>query len=70
LTDVTEIAPGKPVDEEVRSYLSAGRKYYASDAEIRAAASVVSFYLNGRPGRDTPKGCSLTCHPFRAVSGA
>jgi alkylated DNA nucleotide flippase Atl1 len=42
---------GKPVDEGVRSYLSTGRKYYASDAEIKAAAATMPFYLNGRPGQ-------------------
>jgi hypothetical protein len=51
LSVVTEISPDKPVDEEVRSYLSAGRKYYASDTEIRTAASAIPFYLNGRPGQ-------------------
>jgi alkylated DNA nucleotide flippase Atl1 len=51
LSVVTEISPDKPVDEEVRSYLSAGRKYYASDAEIRTATSAIPFYLNGRPGQ-------------------
>lgn len=51
LSVVTEISTEKPVDEEVRRYLSAGRKYYASDAEIRTAASAIPFYLNGRPGQ-------------------
>jgi alkylated DNA nucleotide flippase Atl1 len=48
---LTEIDPAKPVDEGVRSYLSTGRKYYASDAEIRAATAAMPFYLNGRPGQ-------------------
>jgi alkylated DNA nucleotide flippase Atl1 len=51
LSVVTEMTPGKPVDEQVRSYLSVGRKYYASDAEIHAAALAIPFYLNGRPGQ-------------------
>jgi alkylated DNA nucleotide flippase Atl1 len=40
-----------PVDEAVRAYLSAGRKYYASDAEIIAATKSIPFYLNGRAGQ-------------------
>jgi alkylated DNA nucleotide flippase Atl1 len=48
---LTEMDQGKPVDEGVRSYLSTGRKYYASDAEIKAAAATMPFYLNGRPGQ-------------------
>ena len=32
---LTEMDQAKPVDEGVRSYLSTGRKYYASDAEIK-----------------------------------
>jgi alkylated DNA nucleotide flippase Atl1 len=48
---VREMDRAKPVDAGVRSYLSTGRKYYASDAEIRAAASGIPFYLNGRPGQ-------------------
>jgi alkylated DNA nucleotide flippase Atl1 len=48
---LTEIDPAKPVDEGVRAYLSTGRKYYASDAEIKAAAAAMPFYLNGRPGQ-------------------
>jgi alkylated DNA nucleotide flippase Atl1 len=51
LSVVTETDPGKPVDEEVRRYLSTGRKYYATDTEIRTAASSIPFYLNGRPGQ-------------------
>lgn len=48
---LTEIDPAKPVDEGVRSYLSTGRKYYASDTEIKTAAEAMPFYLNGRPGQ-------------------
>ena len=48
---LTEMDQEKPVDEGVRSYLSTGRKYYASDAEIKAAAATMPFYLNGRPGQ-------------------
>ncbi len=49
LSVVTEIDEVQPVDEAVRAYLSAGRKYYATDDEIRASVPVVPFYLNGRP---------------------
>ncbi len=51
LSVVTEMDSAKPVDGEVRQYLSTGRKYYASDPEIRVAASGIPFYLNGRPGQ-------------------
>jgi alkylated DNA nucleotide flippase Atl1 len=51
LSVVTEMDRAKPVDEGVRSYLSAGRKYYASDTEISTAVSGIPFYLNGRPGQ-------------------
>lgn len=48
---LTEMDRDKPFDEAVRSYLSTGRKYYASDAEIKTAATTMPFYLNGRPGQ-------------------
>lgn len=47
-TLVTEIDKSKPVDEEIRASLSAGRKYHASDDEVASAVSAVPFYLNGR----------------------
>jgi alkylated DNA nucleotide flippase Atl1 len=47
-TLVTEVDQSRPVDEEIRASLSAGRKYYASDEEVASAASTVPFYLNGR----------------------
>jgi uncharacterized protein with ParB-like and HNH nuclease domain/alkylated DNA nucleotide flippase Atl1 len=37
-----------PVDEAVHRYLSSGRKYFASDEDVRAALRTVPFYLNGR----------------------
>jgi alkylated DNA nucleotide flippase Atl1 len=49
LSVVTEIDASAPVDEAVRTYLSTGRKYYSSDGELRAAISIVPYYLNGRP---------------------
>ena len=41
--------PSLPVDQAVRAELSTGRKYYATDDELRAALPSVPFYLNGRP---------------------
>jgi alkylated DNA nucleotide flippase Atl1 len=51
LSVVTEMDQHQPVDEAVRVYLSTGRKYYASDDEIRAGVSTVPYYLNGRPNQ-------------------
>ena len=55
----------KPVDEAVRGYLSTGRKYYASDAEISEAAGGIPFYLNGRPGQ---KALVALASPRRGVA--
>ena len=49
LSIVTEMDPSLPVDQAVRAELSTGRKYYATDDELRAALPSVPFYLNGRP---------------------
>lgn len=49
LSLVTEMSQDHPVDEAVRSYLSAGRKYYATDASVRDAVRSMPYYLNGRP---------------------
>lgn len=46
---VTEMSTDLAVDDAVRAYLSSGRKYYASDADVRTAARTIPFYLNGRP---------------------
>ncbi|MEU2614135.1 DUF262 domain-containing protein [Micromonospora sp. NPDC007271] len=48
LAIVTEMDTSLPVDEAVRAYLSTGRKYYASDATVRAAVRSIPYYLNGR----------------------
>ena len=48
LSVVTEMDPDTGVDQAVRAYLSAGRKYYASDADVKAALPTVPYYLNGR----------------------
>lgn len=45
---VGELESERPVDEAVQRYLSAGRKYFANDDAVRAAARSVPFYLNGR----------------------
>jgi alkylated DNA nucleotide flippase Atl1 len=49
LSVVTEMDGDQPVDEAVRTYLSTGRKHYASDEEIESAVTTVPYYLNGRP---------------------
>lgn len=43
-----EVRGAPEVDAAIHHYLSSGRKYYATDAEVQAAASQVPFYLNGR----------------------
>lgn len=48
LRAVPEIAGRDPVDAALRTYLSTGRKFWASDAEIRQAARTVSYYWSGR----------------------
>ncbi|MEU6206184.1 DUF262 domain-containing protein [Micromonospora musae] len=49
LSVVTEMDAGLPVDEAVRAYLSTGRKYYATDSNVRSAVRSIPYYLNGRP---------------------
>lgn len=51
LAAVSEIADQPDVASALHRYLSAGRKYYATDPELQAGLSVVPFYLNGRPGQ-------------------
>lgn len=48
LSLVTEMSKEMPVDEAVRAYLSVGRKYYATDNNVREAARSIPYYLNGR----------------------
>jgi alkylated DNA nucleotide flippase Atl1 len=45
---VTEMDKSLPVDEAVHGYLSAGRKYYATDNDVRHAVRSLPFYTNGR----------------------
>jgi alkylated DNA nucleotide flippase Atl1 len=49
LSVVTEMSKDLPVDEAVRTYLSTGRKHYATDADVHAAVTTIPYYLNGRP---------------------
>lgn len=51
LAAVSDLPHGVPVDDALRAYLSSGRKYFASDDEVRAGVRSVPFYLNGRPGQ-------------------
>jgi hypothetical protein len=50
---VTEMDKDLPVDEAIHRYLSTGRKYFASDEDVRAALTSVPFYLNGRAPQRT-----------------
>ncbi|MEW1959571.1 DUF262 domain-containing protein [Kineococcus sp. NPDC059986] len=45
---VTDMDKTLPVDEAVRTYLSKGRKHFATDQAVRAAVLSIPFYLNGR----------------------
>ena len=45
---VTEMDKDLPIDQAVHRYLSTGRKYFASDEDVRTALTTVPFYLNGR----------------------
>lgn len=51
LESVKEVASEPDVAAALHRYLSSGRKYYASDDEIRDALTRVPFYLNGRPAQ-------------------
>ncbi|MEV4056768.1 DUF262 domain-containing protein [Amycolatopsis sp. NPDC049688] len=49
LSIVTEMDGDLPVDQALHQYLSTGRKYYATDQDLRAAIRSIPYYLNGRP---------------------
>jgi alkylated DNA nucleotide flippase Atl1 len=49
LSIVTEMDEKLAVDEAVRQFLSAGRKYYATNEAVRDAVGSIPYYLNGRP---------------------
>ncbi|MFC4019162.1 DUF262 domain-containing protein [Micromonospora sp. GCM10011542] len=53
LSIVTEMDKNLPVDQAVHAYLSAGRKYYATDADVRHAVRSLPFYTNGRASQRT-----------------
>lgn len=48
LRAVPEIAEKAPVDAAFRTYLSTGRKFFATDDQVRAAARTVPLYYSGR----------------------
>ncbi len=48
LRAVPEIRDRTPADAALRHYLSTGRKFFASDDQVRAGARDVSFYYSGR----------------------
>ncbi|MEV8027091.1 DUF4268 domain-containing protein [Cellulosimicrobium funkei] len=48
LQAVGAISSHQPVDVSLRDYLSRGRKYYATDKQVREAAATVPFYWQGR----------------------
>ncbi|MBS4104260.1 GmrSD restriction endonuclease domain-containing protein [Tsukamurella paurometabola] len=45
---VTELDADLPLADAVRTYLSAGRKHFATDPQVRASVVNSPFYLNGR----------------------
>ena len=53
LSIVTEMNKELPVDQAVHTYLSAGRKYYATDNDVRHAVRSLPFYSNGRAAQRT-----------------
>ncbi|MFI7214272.1 DUF262 domain-containing protein [Micromonospora maritima] len=48
LRSVTDMRKDLPVDQAVRTYLSVGRKYFATDTSLRESVRSIPFYLNGR----------------------
>lgn len=48
LRAVPEIRDKAPADDALRTYLSTGRKYYATDAEVRAGVQSTALYFTGR----------------------
>ena len=48
LRAVPEIVGKEPVDEALRAYLSTGRKFFATDAQVRAGVESTAFYFAGR----------------------
>jgi alkylated DNA nucleotide flippase Atl1 len=48
LAAVQAIKGKSPLDEALRDYLSAGRKFFATDTELREAVRTVPFYWSGK----------------------
>lgn len=48
LAAVPQIAGASPVDAALRRYLSTGRKFFATDEQVRQGARSNSFYFSGR----------------------
>lgn len=48
LRAVPEITERSPVDDALRTYLSSGRKFFATDEQVRVGALTTSFYFAGR----------------------
>lgn len=48
LRAVQEIRGRSPIEAALRDYLSTGRKFFATDAEVRAAVRTVPFYWSGK----------------------
>jgi len=53
LTEISKIGKEMAVDEAVHWFLSTGRKFYATDAEVHSAVRTIPFYLNGRAHQRT-----------------
>lgn len=53
LQAVGAISDADPLDVALREYLSRGRKYFATDRQIRDAATTVPFYWQGRGAQKT-----------------
>lgn len=48
LRAVPEISDKQPADSALRKYLSTGRKFFATDEQVRASARTTAFYYSGR----------------------
>lgn len=48
LQAVAVVADAPDIDDALRAYLSKGRKYFATDAQVREAVGTVAFYHHGR----------------------
>lgn len=48
LRAVPEISDKQPADTSLRTYLSTGRKFFATDEQVRASSRTTAFYYSGR----------------------